>query len=271
MALLALLTGALAVMARTAMSRAAAGGKVDHYYWMLVADAYRTQRGLPVRLGGKYLLEDDTQAYPPLFGWLLGRWGLATHATAAVFMLELIQVCAMAMLLAVFKAPYQAIALAAAFYMAAPILVMYNTQLNARILGDVFLFGLLAVEACAILATADVAARVCLWGVAVLLTALIILTHKMTLQLHLALLVPWTWALGSWLPVATLLMGAVLYVSIVGHRFARYQFRAHWDIVKFWNTHWPTLGGHQFGILRYMGSRRLVLRPAFIRPGCWES
>ena len=52
--------------------------------WTLVAAAYRQQRRLPVRLGGKYLLEDDEQGYPPLFGIVLGLWRLDRVGTAAV-------------------------------------------------------------------------------------------------------------------------------------------------------------------------------------------
>ena len=59
MIVLAILTGLLGILARIAIGRAAkASGRVDHYYWMLAAEAYRTQRGLPVHLPGKYLMED---------------------------------------------------------------------------------------------------------------------------------------------------------------------------------------------------------------------
>src|ERR671914_1339888 len=134
MALLAFLTAILAVVSRAAMARAAAAsGKVDHYYWMLAADAYRTQRGLPVRLDNKYLMEDNEQAYPPLFGLLLGRWRLNRWGMAAVLVLEGIQMCVVAALLAAFGAGPGAIALAIALYATAPVLVTYDTQLNSRI------------------------------------------------------------------------------------------------------------------------------------------
>jgi len=200
MPLLALLTGLVAVVSRIAMARAAAAsGKVDHYYWMLAAEAYRTQSGLPVRLDDKYLMDDANQAYPPLFGLLLGRWRLDRWGMAAVAALELAQACVLVVLLAAFHAPYAAIALAVTLYLAAAAL-----------------------------------------------TALVIMTHKMTLQLYLVLLLPWSWALSTMVSLLVFLVGAVIYIGIVGRGFAVYQFRAHWDIVRFWNRHWRSLGGHQF-------------------------
>jgi hypothetical protein len=225
---------------------AAASGKVDHYYWMLAAEAYRTQSGLPVRLDDKYLMDDANQAYPPLFGLLLGRWRLDRWGMAAVAALELAQACVLVVLLAAFHAPYAAIALAVTLYLAAPVLVAYNTQLNSRILGDLFLFALMAAEACAVFVVQNPVGQILLWSAAAALTALVIMTHKMTLQLYLVLLLPWSWALSTMVSLLVFLVGAVIYIGIVGRGFAVYQFRAHWDIVRFWNRHWRSLGGHQF-------------------------
>ena len=144
---LAILAALMAVAARLAIGRAAvASGRVDHYYWMLAAAAYREQRGLPVVLRDKYLLEEDTQAYPPLFGILLGRFGLDRWGLGAVAALEILQAAALVALMAALATPYEAIALAVALFAAAPVLVTYNTQLNSRIVGDLFLFALLSSE-----------------------------------------------------------------------------------------------------------------------------
>ncbi|HEY3044886.1 MAG TPA: hypothetical protein VGJ39_12715 [Vicinamibacterales bacterium] len=247
MARLALLTGVLAVVSRVLMARAAAGsGKVDHYYWMLAAQAYRTQRGLPVRLEGKYLLEDEAQAYPPLFGFLLGRWHLDRWGIGAVWALELVQLGVLVILLGAFGAPLAAIALAVTVYSAAPVLVMYDTQLNSRILGEVLLFTLMAAEACAVFVAQAPAGQILLWSAAAALTALVIMTHKMTLQLQMALLLPWSFVLGTMWPLLAFLCGVALFFGIVGRPFAIYQLRTHWDIVRFWNRNWRRLGGHQF-------------------------
>ena len=247
MIVLAILTGLLGILARIAIGRAAkASGRVDHYYWMLAAEAYRTQRGLPVHLPGKYLMEDEAQGYPPLFGLLLGRWRLDRGGVAAVIVLELMQAVVLAALMSAFGAARSVIALAVAIYAAAPVLVMYNTQLNSRILGDLFLFAAMAAEVSAAFVVPGSPLALVLWCAAALLTALVIMTHKMTLQLRLALLLPWAWALGTPMPIAVCVAGLAVYVAIVGTRFARYQFLTHWEFIRFWNRHWPALGAHQF-------------------------
>ncbi len=247
MTAVALATALVAAAARIAIGRAASStGRVDHYYWMLVAEAYRSQRRLPIRLPGKYLMEDEAQAYPPLFGMLLGRWRLDRSALVLVWALEVVQVAVLVATMMAFGAGPVAVALGAGIYASAPVLVMYNTQLNSRILGDLFLFAVLAAEACAA-AAPDAAARAALWSVAIAGSALIILTHKMTLQVYLALLLPWSLAWHSPMPLVAAAAGLALYVAGVGPSFAAYQFRAHWDIVTFWNRHWRRLGAHQFG------------------------
>jgi hypothetical protein len=246
MTLLAILTAVLAITARISIGRvAAASGRVDNYYWLLAARAYRTQRGLPVRIPGKYLLEDEEQGYPPLFGMLLGRWHLDRLGIWAVLLLEVAQMAMLAVVMSAFNAPGITVVLALALYGAAPLLVTYNNQLNPRILGDVLLFALMAAEAYAVF-LADGAVVILLWGLASMLTALVVMTHKMTLQLYVVLLLPWCWALGSAGPIVAFAGGVLVYVAIVGHGFARYQLRTHREIVQFWNRNWRNLGANQF-------------------------
>ena len=268
MLLLAVATGLMAIVSRVAIGRAAVdSGRVDHFYWMLAAEAYRTQRGLPVRIAGKYLMEDEAQAYPPLFGWLLGRFRFDRFGIASVWMLEAIQLAVLAACMAALRAPLASIFLAAAMYAAVPVLVSYNTQLNARVLGDLFLFGLLAAEVMAIFVADSQPARVALWLVACALTALVIMTHKMTLQLYVLLLPAWALALGTLLPVVAFGAGAAVYVMIVGPRFARFQFRAHQDIVAFWHRNWRHLGAHQFHDSPVYAEGSGTCRTCFHQPG----
>lgn len=247
MLVLAFLTALTAIVSRVAVGRAAMhSGRVDHYYWILAAQAYRTQRGLPVRIEGKYLMEDEAQAYPPLFGWLLARGGFDRFDIASVWILEAMQLGVLTACMAALRAPLPAIVLAAAAYSAVPVLVSYNTQLNARVLGDLFLFSLLASEVMAVFSANAQGTRLALWSIACALTALVIMTHKMTLQLYVLLLPVWAFVLRTPLPLVTFAAGAALYVMIVGPRFARFQFRAHQEIVGFWHRHWRHLGAHQF-------------------------
>lgn len=234
------------VMARVALVRAGQASAVDQYYWILAAKAYREQRTLPVRLHGKYLMEDDTQSYPPLFGTLLGRMPPGMDGRLLMLVLELGQLLVLGLIVAAYGGGTMALLLALAAYVAAPILVVYNAQLTPRVLGDFFLsFAMLCQLAAVFLVQAPWAEGV-LWGLSALLLVLVIMTHKMTLQLHLVLLPFWAWALDTWFVPLASLAGFCLFVAMVGGKFAAYQFRAHWDIVRFWQRHWPTLGAHQF-------------------------
>jgi hypothetical protein len=262
------ITSLVALVARIAVGRAAmATGRVDHYYWIVAARAYRTQRRLPVRIPGKYLLEVEEQAYPPLFGLLLGRCGLDRHGLSAVVFVEFAQIAVMVALLASIGVAPAAIMLAGVLYAAAPVVVMYNTQLNSRVLGDLFLFALFAAEATATFVDTSITASWILWAAATVLTSLVVLTHKMTLQLYAVLLLPWSWALGTARPLLAFAAGFLMYVAAVGRRFAAYQFRAHWDIVRFWDQHWRELGGHQFRDSPIYGSPERQCTSCFHQPG----
>ena len=244
--LLGLLLISGAIIARIVLARVTLASAVDQHYWLLAAKAYKEQSGLPVRISGKYLMESDEQAYPPLFGILLGRilndfW--ARHATLLIEFAECFVLAGMMLILGL---PIPAIVVALGFYVSAPILVVYNAQLTPRIFGDFFLFSAMT---CQVIATfgkfPDVFEWV-LWSASILMLALMFMTHKMTYQLHLVLLPFWSCALQSWLiPLATI-CGLLLYLVLVGPRFAVMQLRAHWDIVRFWNRNWRDLQAHQF-------------------------
>ena len=75
--------GALAAVAaafflRAVFIRRRGAERVDEYYWCLIARAARLNRRPPYVLPGKYLLEEENQYYPPLFGFVLSfvpeRW-----------------------------------------------------------------------------------------------------------------------------------------------------------------------------------------------------
>ena len=63
-----------AIVARAAFIIVSRRAATDHYYWVLAARAYRQMKSLPAVIPGKYLLEDERQFYPPLFGWLLSKF-----------------------------------------------------------------------------------------------------------------------------------------------------------------------------------------------------
>lgn len=60
-----------AFVARTAVLFGREPGGVDAWYYLSYARAFRTTRRFPVRLPG-YLLQEETQSYPPVFPLLIG-------------------------------------------------------------------------------------------------------------------------------------------------------------------------------------------------------
>lgn len=220
--------------------------KVDHYYWLLAADAFRRYRHLPVKFDGRYLLEPPEQAYPPGFGWLLSKlpdgvlrsgksvW-LCQAADAAALAVGL----GLAAWLGLGWAGMLAALLVALF---APTLVAYNTQLNPRSFGNLFLVMKMASEILAVASPGSMG--LAFWIIAALSTAAIWLTHKMTTQLMLFLWLPWALALGSPVAGAMPLVGLGLAAFAVGPGPMLYQCAAHLDIVRFWTRNWRYLGVH---------------------------
>ena len=234
------------VLARWLFLRASTDSRVDHYYWLLAARAYREQKKLPVRIPNKYLLEDETQGYPPLFGWLLGRFSegsLRRWASYFSIVLDLLALFSILGFLAWWKgveAPPDSLLIAVSVYLLAPLLVIYNAQLNSRALGHLFfVLTLLAQVVASELGSPE------LWLVAAICAAMVFLSHKMTTQMMLFIWPFWATTLGGWswgVPA----LGMIVAVLITGFDFALYQWRTHGDIVRFWFRHWRQLGSHMF-------------------------
>jgi len=221
----------------------ATGAGVDDYYWQQVAKGFRQSRQLPLKLPGKYLMEGERQFYPPLYGLLLSflpsqlsHWGGFT-----ALLLELGTLGVLTVWL-VFSGLGDEISLTIVIsgYLLAPVLVAYNSQLNSRLLGQLFLVvWVLALHSEAVLVNEMIGL-----GIASLAFAMILLSHKMTLQLALILLIPLCLTKGHLTPALTVFVGGALAVIMVGPKFLIGQIRAHSDILRFWHIHWPFLGCH---------------------------
>jgi hypothetical protein len=245
------LAGALAVAAglRAAFARHAAPSQVDQYYWMLAARYWRKARGLSVRIPGKYLLEDETQAYPPAFGYFLGRLpesALRRWPVALSLIADAATLGVLAALLAFFGAGLTGVAAALAVVAVAPALVTYNAQINPRAFGQLFLSALVVLVVIGSSGATPGWASAALWIGGVACAAMVVITHKMSAQLMLVL---WPLlALATWSSAAATVpaLGIAAAALLTGPRNAAYQWRAHWDIVRFWNRHHPRLGAHPF-------------------------
>ena len=190
-------------------------GAVDHHYWILAACAYRAQRGFPVRIEGKYLLEDERQTYPPGFGLFLALFPetflrvLPACGSSSLWTLRRSR-CSLIAASVLGVGAWGLVALVAVYGLA-PVLVAYNTQLTSRGLGNLFLVVKLLAEAAAV--ASDGVSALAFWLVAVVATALVILTHKMTTQFMLALWPIWALALGSAVAATVPLLGLVSRIT----------------------------------------------------------
>ncbi|MBX6330023.1 MAG: hypothetical protein IRY89_15785 [Pseudolabrys sp.] len=262
------------VMLRAAFLRAAAGAGVDHYYWLIAAAAYRESKRLPAVIRGKYLLEDERQFYPPAFGWLLSRlppsW-LAGRGPAAL--MQATDAATLLLLLAFAAArgvdPPSA-AVLVLVYGTTPILVSYNCQLTSRALGNLFFTASVLALVCASGRPSGEPLFVVWFAAAAVATALTVLAHKMTTQLMLALWPLWPLALDDGRAAFVVPAGIAIAIALTGPRFAAQQWRAHADIVGFWNRHRDLLGAHAFAHSPVYGDPARVGDTAFHGPG-WKS
>lgn len=262
-------TLALVAAVRAAFLSGSRHGAVDHHYWILAARAYRTQRGLPVRIDGKYLLEDARQAYPPGFGAFLAlfperllRSSRSAWLMVAVDAATLVPLLAAAAALAL---PPWSLAVITAVHGLAPVLAAYNTQLASRGLGNLALVVALLAQVAAVSTAGPVAPL--LWLIAIAATGCVILTHKMTTQLMVALWPAWALALGSWWAALVPPLGLAAAIAVTGPSFQRLQWRAHGEIVAFWHRNWRFLGAHPFRQSPLYGDAARPGPTAFHQPG----
>lgn len=244
-------------------------GAVDHYYWILAARAYRTQRGLPVRIPGKYLLEDERQAYPPGYGTILALFSDTLLCSPRSAWLSVVLDAATLVVLVgasiALGLPGWSVVVVLVIYGLAPVLVAYNTQLNARVLGNLALVASLLTQVAAASITGW--AAFLLWPLAVAATAAVMLTHKMTTQFLLALWPVWAAVLESWIAAVVPLLGLAVATLVTGPAFQRLQWRAHGEIVAFWHRNWRLLGAHQFRQSPIYGDASRPGPAAFHQPG----
>ena len=140
---------------------------------------------------------------------------------------------------------FLAIAIIIAVFGTAPVLVAYNTQITSRAFGNLFLVACM-LSAVAVSAEQNVTFAVLFYVLAVCAAAAVVVTHKMTTQLLLALWPFWPFVFGNWYAALVPPLGIALAALLTGLDFARMQWLAHADIVSFWNRHRDELGAHAF-------------------------
>lgn len=232
----------VAAAVRWAFVRQFRHGRVDHHYWIQAAEFFRQKPRLPVELDGRFLLEDRKQSYPPFFYFFLSCFPkrfLRESATALAQAADFLTGALVIFSAWLMGSDGIALAVAALFIGLAPVMVSYNTQVNPRAWGNFFIVVKLLSEAGAV-----GGGHWTLWVVAAISTALVIVSHKMTTQLMFFLWIPWAFSLNSFCAAAMLPIGLFISTCVTGFRFSVFQWRAHFDIVSFWNRYWPLLGAH---------------------------
>jgi hypothetical protein len=131
-----------------------------------------------------------------------------------------------------------ALAVAGLAYATTPIVVTYNCQLNPRGMGALLL------DWAVVLAIWErMGGPSWIWAAVGVLSALILLTHKMTTQAFWWLCLGGAVMAADW-RLAALVPGSAAAAWLVSGGFYGKVLRAHADIVRFWNRNWRWLFGH---------------------------
>lgn len=215
------------------------GAGVDHWFWKSYVEALQRDGVFPPVLP-KYVL-DEKQWYPPLFGLLLARLPKSIMDRWSTHVAIVIDLARMALLVSV--AAWQSncdpvvLLIAALVYATTPIQISYNIQLNPRGLAAIMLDGLLISLLLAILNPG----HLWFWIVIVLLGSLVLLTHKMTSQLMMFIIVGTAAIYGR--PELLLLFPAMFAAAMVmSCGFYWNVLLAHIEIVQFWHRNWRWIG-----------------------------
>lgn len=217
------------------------GAGVDHWFWKKYIETYRRERQFPPVLR-QYLL-DEAQWYPPVFPLfmaalpmsLFDRW----HQHVAI-LVDLLRLGLLLAVVAHHSDGASSLLVAGLVYATTPIQVSYNVQLNPRGLAALMLDSILVLLLWAFWQGGPWWA----WIPIVLLSGLVLLTHKMTTQL-LVFLVLGTAAIYRSAELLVLIPAAVAAAMVLSGGFYLKVLRAHVDIVSFWRRHWRWIGADQ--------------------------
>lgn len=255
----------LALLLRLLPNRLAKGVLgVDHWYWKSYIETYRISKRFPPQLP-QYLL-DQHQWYPPVFPLLITALPGSVFTRFNQLIAIAIDLLRMSLLLAasfwMTGGNTIAMVMAGIIYATSPILVSYNTQLNPRGLGALFLDSAL----CLFLWAVSLDSSWLIWGIIAALAGGMLLTHKMTTQLFwfLALSFGLIKGDGRFVLLIPLSIGAAFLLS---RGFYIHVMQAHWDIVAFWHRNWRWLQAHTVKESPFYGEPGFETPTKFYRKG----
>lgn len=216
------------------------GAGVDQWFWRAYIEKLRATKTLPPQLP-QFLL-DDAQWYPPLFPVLLAGLPAAVFSQYGRYLAVLIDLLRLLVLVLAtgwVTGSDTAALLAGAAYAITPVLVTYNMQLNPRGMAALLL-DLCWLTVAALLLNE---AASWLWGVALFLAGLVLLTHKMTTQIFWFIALAGA-ALSGRMELALLLPGSMAAAYVLSGGFYRKVLIAHGDITSFWYRNWHWTGAN---------------------------
>lgn len=228
------------------------GGGVDQWFWRAYINQVRRDGRFPPELPQFRL--DRAQWYPPLFPWLLAKAPAALferHAGLVAIGLDLLRLGLLIVATREIAGSDAAAVVAALVYILTPLLTTYNMQLNPRGLGALFLDALWL----CVLALGLFDASPLWWGLAFVLVGLVLITHKMTTQVLIFVLLSAVLLLREW-GLLLLLPGGIAAAFVLSGGFYRHVLRAHGDIITFWFSNW-----------RWSGSNPVLESPVYGEPG----
>jgi hypothetical protein len=215
---------------------------VDHWYWLLCVEDVKKRHKLPARLP-YFMLEIEEQWYPPLFAGLLTlvpmRW-LKEHGGKISQVVDLLQGLVIFWFVLWVGNSLIVAFLSCLSYLVAWFPLSYNTQLQPRGLVNLLLT-MIMVGLWFYVDTHSLS----IWTGVLILSAILLFLHKMTVQMWIVYLLSfgvWTW---DW-KILLLIPASLFLALVVSKGFYIKVLRAHWDIVSFWHENIKYLGSHQY-------------------------
>lgn len=243
---------------------------VDHYYWLMCVKNFKEQKKLPIKIENKYILEHNKQYYPPGFAVFLSFFSVSFLEKKGSYVIPiLIDLICLVLTLSfcINYSIHSELLVVVCLYLSAPVLMVYNTQLTSRGLGNLFFL-------CSMLGyvvfTTNTELFIPLVILSSLFFALMYLTHKMTTQyclfLFLLLIISSLNVQSAIYLLTTIFLGGVLSIFMVGFEFSKMQFLTHIEIISFWNRNWKNLGAHQFKDSKFYFIKNTSFNSKFHKP-----
>lgn len=239
------------LVAKFFLIKAASSNAIDQYYWLTYRNGARIQKKIPPDLP-EYILEIK-QWYPPFFGWFLSVMAdtFIHYSNIITLLLSFIRL-SLIIIFAYVTQVESSVSLyfAIVIYLSAPILIYYDNQINSRI------FGAILVDMLVLLFFGYFEYSITFLLIPLLiLTTLLLFTHKMSHQLYLFILFGLSLFYMSLIPVTIYIIANV--IAILFFNYNNY-LKHHIEIVQFWHRNRYKLGAHQFYESKIYGKNNFI-------------